>query len=96
MITVKVDTSKVNAILARQQTQLAQLPDQGLAKFKSLTPKRSGNARANTDLNNSKEIVADYAYAQRLDRGWSHQAPAGMVLPFKIWWYAQLKRIMRK
>jgi hypothetical protein len=96
MITVKVDNTKLKARLSSKVAQLDQLPDQGLAKFKSLTPIKSGNARANTDLKNNNEIVADYAYAKRLDRGWSRQAPIGMVLPFKIWWRAQLKKIMGK
>jgi len=95
MITVKVDNSKLKARLSSKVAQLDKLPDQGLDKFKSLTPIKSGNARRNTDLKNNNEIVADYPYAQRLDRGWSRQAPVGMILPFKIWWRAQLKRIMR-
>ena len=48
--------------------------------FKSTTPIRSGNARRNTRLKGS-EIQADYAYAQRLDAGWSNQAPQGMTKP---------------
>ena len=36
------------------------------------TPVRSGNARRSTSLVNN-EIHADYAYALRLDQGWSKQ-----------------------
>jgi hypothetical protein len=67
----------------------------GLKEFKALTPIRSGNARSNTDLTNKNEIVGNYAYAQRLDRGWSRQAPRGMIGPFTKWWIDQLKRIAR-
>jgi len=48
--------------------------------FKAETPIRSGNARRNTRLQGN-EIQADYAYAQRLDAGYSNQAPQGMTKP---------------
>jgi len=48
--------------------------------FKRETPIRSGNARNNTRLQGD-EIWADYAYAQRLDAGYSSQSPAGMTKP---------------
>lgn len=44
------------------------------------TPIRTGNARANTELERN-EIVADYPYAIRLDQGWSKQSPKGMSEP---------------
>lgn len=48
--------------------------------FRGITPERSGNAKRNTRLRND-EIQADYAYAQRLDAGYSSQSPAGMTKP---------------
>ena len=48
--------------------------------FKKETPIRSGNARNNTRLMGD-EIWADYRYAQRLDEGYSKQAPFGMTKP---------------
>lgn len=48
--------------------------------FVSITPKRSGNARRSTKLENNT-IDADYAYAERLDQGYSKQAPRGMSDP---------------
>jgi hypothetical protein len=48
--------------------------------FRRVTPIRTGNARANTDLINTS-IVADYPYARPLDTGWSKQAPSGMSEP---------------
>ena len=39
-----------------------------------------GNARSKTVLQGNT-IVADYAYAERLDTGWSKQAPNGMSDP---------------
>jgi len=52
--------------------------------FKSITPMRSGNARRKTkysDKGNTKVIEGNYPYAQRLDTGWSKQAPKGMSEP---------------
>ena len=48
--------------------------------FKKITPIDSGNARRRTNLVGT-EIRAQYPYAQRLDQGWSRQAPDGMVKP---------------
>lgn len=45
-----------------------------------IAPKNGGNARRNTHLVGDT-IEADYRYAQRLDTGWSKQAPAGMTKP---------------
>ena len=49
--------------------------------FKAKTPIRSGNARSRTSLKNKNTIDANYAYAKRLDEGYSKQAPQGMVEP---------------
>jgi len=48
--------------------------------FRGITPIRKGNARRSTHLQGD-EIQADYAYAQRLDDGYSPQAPRGMTRP---------------
>jgi hypothetical protein len=58
----------------------AELAKQAYPYFKQTTPIRSGAARSNTRLRNN-EIEADYPYAQRLDEGWSQQAPRGMTAP---------------
>ena len=52
--------------------------------FKKKTPIKSGNARRKTSYReqpNSATINAKYDYAQRLDDGWSKQAPKGMSEP---------------
>ena len=41
---------------------------------------KPGNARRKTVLR-SNEIQANYPYAQRLEEGWSSQAPKGMTEP---------------
>jgi hypothetical protein len=56
------------------------LAKEAYAYFKRETPIRSGNARSRTRLMKN-EIQADYPYAQRLDAGYSKQAPFGMTKP---------------
>jgi len=56
------------------------VPEKAYTFFVGETPVRSGNARRNTRLR-KETIKADYAYAGRLDDGWSRQAPDGMVDP---------------
>lgn len=68
--------------LQKMQQKLNKLPDEAYKVFVSETPIRSGNARRNTKLKkSSKQIQANYPYAQRLDQGWSKQSPDGMVKP---------------
>ena len=45
---------------------------------------------------NNGEIQANYPYAQRLDEGWSKQAPDGMSKPTEQFIDNRLKKIMRK
>jgi len=78
------------------QQALKKYPQQAEDKFVSLTPVRSGNARNNTVLKNDQTIVANYPYAQRLDQGYSSQAPNGMVAPFEKWIAAKVKQIFGK
>lgn len=63
---------------------LEDIPEQTMREagkyFKSITPIRSGNARRKTKTSGTV-IDADYAYADRLDNGWSRQAPNGMTDP---------------
>lgn len=75
----------MGAISHRLQQLKSKLTPQQLAReaykyFRDITPIRSGNARSNTTLRNDT-IYADYPYAQRLDEGWSKQAPRGMTAP---------------
>jgi hypothetical protein len=56
------------------------LAQQAYGVFRATTPIRSGNARSNTRLSQN-DISANYPYAQRLDRGYSKQAPRGMTQP---------------
>jgi hypothetical protein len=97
MITASIKISDgLTPVLQGMQKKLSQYPQDAEDKFVSLTPIRTGNARSNTVLRNNKEIVAAYPYAQRLDQGWSKQAPNGMIKPFEAWMQTKAKQIFGK
>jgi hypothetical protein len=81
-LTLKID----NKMLLGKMKELSQVKDKTdqaiYDYFKSITPIRSGNARDHTDLVGD-QIQANYPYAERLDQGYSPQAPNGMVAPTK-------------
>lgn len=79
----------------RMVQQLSQLPTQAADYFRSITPIRSGNARRNTRLQGKNVIIGDYPYAERLDQGYSDQAPEGMTQPTEQWINKKLRDIER-
>lgn len=64
-----------------QSLDQKQLLNVAFNHFKSITPVDSGNAKRNTRKQGSDSIHADYAYATRLNKGWSKQADDGMSKP---------------
>ena len=77
-VTLTVNT--MTNSLKRIQKKLNQVPKEAYKEFVQETPIRSGNARRKTRLQ-GKTINANYAYAKRLDEGYSKQAPEGMSKP---------------
>ena len=67
--------AKVKKVLDAQN-----LTNVGYPVFYKNTPIKTGNARSHT-VKGKTEIDANYAYARRLDDGYSRQSPAGMVKP---------------
>ena len=94
-VDIKLDDN-IQRMTRQIKRDLAKYPREAEAEFKSLTPVRSGNARRRTNLKGNDKIVADYAYAERLDDGYSHQAPRGMTVPFERWVRAKVKQIFGK
>lgn len=71
--------------VARLNKVLSTVSDRNITEvaykaFVKYTPERSGNARRNTKKSGNA-IDANYAYAQRLEEGWSSKAPKGMTEP---------------
>jgi len=95
-VDIRVGQNNVQNMLSRIQKELAAYPQDAEVEFKKLTPVRTGNARRHTALNGQKtEIRADYPYAQRLDDGYSPQAPRGMTDPFLKWSQRRITHIFR-
>jgi len=79
---INVDLRDVLKQLKANEKLASGLIDSAGDFFVRQTPIRSGNARRNTSVQRlQKRIVADYPYSERLDNGWSRQAPEGMVNP---------------
>lgn len=95
MITIDVTIKdEITKDLIRMKKELAALPKQALIKYKELTPIDRGNARNSTFLLNKDTIRAGYPYAERLDNGWSKQAPKGMTIPLEKWLEMKAKTIL--
>jgi hypothetical protein len=92
---IKLVNDGMTASLRRIQSEMSKLPAEAYNFWVKATPKKTGNARRQTKLNNG-EIQANYPYAQRLDEGWSKQAPDGMSKPTEQFIDNRLKKIMRK
>ncbi len=80
MITFKGDLNPMLANIANLEKIPNQVLKDAYSYFVSTTPVRSGRARRSTERRGDS-IVAAYPYAQRLDEGWSRQAPDGMTKP---------------
>lgn len=79
-IRLKVNSTEFAKLKNLTEVELDKIKDDAYAFFVRSTPIRSGNARRNTDLIKNK-IIGNYPYAQRLDEGYSKQAPDGMIAP---------------
>jgi hypothetical protein len=93
MMTITTHDS-ITGSIKRIQTKLKVVPQDALVEFIKDTPIRSGNARRNTKLR-GKTIVADYAYAQKLDDGYSSQSPDGMTKPTEAFIRKRVATILR-
>ena len=77
---IKFNMTEVNKLFVQAERVAKQLPKEAYEFFVDSTPIRTGNARRSTRLRGDT-IDADYNYAQRLDEGYSRQAPKGMSEP---------------
>lgn len=105
MIEVKIDfADAITGDIQKLKKAINNLPQEGLAEYRNLTPKKTGNARKNTTLKNYT-IQANYPYAEVLDQGRSQrdgqmrgstQAPKGMTKPWEQWLQKRLDKIMKR
>jgi hypothetical protein len=76
-----IDTSQFKKLVdVAKKTIQVDVVDPAAVYFHDITPIRSGNARRSTYLRKTT-ISAEYPYAERLDEGYSKQAPKGMTTP---------------
>lgn len=71
-------TNRLNKVL--ETLDVDKVSNVAYKAFVKNTPIRSGNARRKTKKQGN-QINADYPYAQRLEEGYSKQAPNGMTEP---------------
>jgi len=95
MISLKIGVDKISTNVKKKIAQLDAVPGQAYTFFKAHTPIRSGNARSRTVLKKDT-IIAAYPYAQRLDNGYSRQAPDGMTKPTEAFIQKTTDKIMKR
>lgn len=79
-VQMNIDLTKFKNKVSNLLSVETQLVDQIYRHFHDITPYKTGNARAHTILVKNR-IVAGYPYAEKLDQGYSKQAPKGMTGP---------------
>jgi hypothetical protein len=77
---MQFNMSAVSKMFDEAEKVAKTLPKETYDYFVDSTPIRTGNARRSTKLRGDI-IDANYAYAERLDNGYSRQAPKGMSGP---------------
>jgi hypothetical protein len=90
-------TNRIQPNLNNKARRLAPLPKKGYDKFKSVTPIKTGNARNNTEFgltSTGGRITGDYPYANRLNEGYSRQAPNGMTDPTIKYLRQEVKKVL--
>ena len=76
----KVNTKEVERLLDKLDTVAEEVIDLAYPILKNNTPVRQGNAR-NRTKQQGLTIKSDYPYADKLNNGWSKQAPKGFTEP---------------
>ena len=77
---VNIDRSQFDQLLKELKDLPEEVAQEAGKYYKRITPRLSGNAQSKT-YTKGKSIKSDYAYAGRLDDGYSKQAPRGMSEP---------------
>lgn len=94
-MSVKKTKDAITPDIARIRNELKALPKDVYNFWVGITPIDSGNARRKTKLAGNV-IHANYAYANKLNEGYSKQAPKGMSEPTTVYLDKQIKKILGK
>ncbi len=77
---IKIDTRQFDILVDKIDDMSLDVMKKGHVYLRNKTPIDSGNAR-NRTKRQGLTIRSKYAYAGRLDEGWSKQAPKGFTEP---------------
>ena len=92
---VSIGTNKINPSQKNKVKLLDAVPGQAYTFFRAHTPIKTGRARSSTFI--KKDVItAAYPYAQRLDDGYSRQAPDGMSRPTEAFVKKTVDKIMKR
>lgn len=94
-MTVRLRKNKIKKHVGQVRKRFSTLPKLAFRHWVKITPKDTGNAKRKTRLRKD-EIVAKYPYAERLDEGYSKQAPKGMFKPTFEYIKKVSKKMLRK
>ena len=94
-MTVRKTKDTMAPSLKKVLQQIDEIAEVAYDHLVSITPKQSGNARRRTRLRDN-EIQLRYPYAERLDTGWSKQAPKGMSEPTLQYLKSRKRKLVRK
>lgn len=93
-MSITLTVNKMTSSVKNIQKKLKNLPKEAFTEFVKDTPIRSGHARRSTKLNGNV-INANYAYAKRLDEGYSQQSPDGMTKPTEVFIKKRVAQILK-
>ena len=81
----KIDSREIKELFKQLEDMPVDTIKAGYRVYKDTTPVKTGNAKSKTGVKTSSkpsargnQIQAKYGYANKLDEGWSRQAPDGM------------------
>lgn len=77
----RIKTADVTLLFKQLGKVPTKVHDKAYYYLKKETPIRSGNARSKTRKESGLRIGSRYPYAEKLDEGWSKQAPNGFTDP---------------
>ena len=89
---IRIKQQNASRKLRSRKNALSRIPRKGYDFFVKETPIRTGNAKRRTKFVKGDTIDANYPYAERLDTGYSKQAPLGMSIPT----FAYIRRLVRR
>lgn len=88
--------NNITSSVGRIKAKLNDIPRRAYKEWLANTPIKTGNARRSTKFRGKNTISAEYAYAGRLDQGYSKQSPDGMSKPTEQFIQDEISRILAR